>query len=230
MLSSTILASSALLLAAVSAAPLPEAAAENNAQPTTLQVLQREDRQRFGDKNAPFIAFEGKGPEWYTVPAAEGTTTLVATKTMTLPDEKKQTAIVGDVIIVQNGSDGSPGVIAEGIGIMNKDGSNGELFNAIACNVQNAEKGLCAMVDYDGTSTKSTDTAVMKQTKSAFEVAGPANSQLANWAAGAITVEVITGGGVQAAAATGSNAAPAPSDAAAIPSSAAAGSHYRYIR
>jgi hypothetical protein len=76
----------------------------------------------------------------------------------------------------------------------------------------------------------------MPQTKSAFEVAGAANSQLANWAAGAITIELVTGGGAVATAITSSNAAAttsgavAASGAAAAPSGPAAGAGYRLLR
>ena len=64
---------------------------------TTISFWQRPDRQRFGQGNAPFIAFQPTpAVSWYTLADnGDGATTVVASQVTTLPGSNSQTATVG---------------------------------------------------------------------------------------------------------------------------------------
>ena len=92
-----------------------------------------------------------------------------------------------DVIVVEEG------VVAEAIGEINADGSAGQLFDILACNIQDPQSAACLMVDYDGTSTKSKDSLDVTDGKtSTFPIQGAAPSGLSQYAAGVMAIQIAT--------------------------------------
>lgn len=102
----------------------------------------RPNRQVFDSTVAPFIDI-GNDVTWYALNSGGDATTLAGQKVMTLKGQGKngnaidKVATVGDVMILQDN------MVAEAIGIVAEEGKPGELFNLIACNIEDAAAGRC---------------------------------------------------------------------------------------